>query len=448
MEYQIKNPKISLSLCLDTRSNCKKVDNTFPLKYRISFQGNKKLYATGYTLTEKDFETLTSPSKRKTDKLTETKDALDFIRSEFIEVLNKDFITKFSHQEFTDKLKEFNDEKNGISKKEDNVYEYLERYIEQLLKNEQINTADTYKSTLSNLKTFTNRKRLQFKDIDVEFLKRFENQKVNIEKKSISTVAIYCRNIKRIFNVAIDENVIDRSIYPFGDKKYLIPESLNLKKALNISDIIKILKYESEFVQEMYARDIFVFSYICNGINLADIANLKYSNIDNYNNRITFIRKKTSKSKRTQNSVKEIIIPYYGDVKDLIDQIIEKWKKDSSLKDDFIFGIIEKNQSAVEQNKKIKQATKQFNKYLKRIAEKLEIPFDITTYFARHTWATMTYRNSKDILAIKEGMGHSSRTTSERYISTLPIEELSNSQSALFGGKSIKEIKTKQISTL
>jgi len=432
MEYEIKNPKISLSLSLDTRANCKKVDGSFPVKYRISFQGNKRLYSTGFDLNPDDFDALSSTNKRKSDRITGIKNKLDFIRNEYLEVLNKYFSVKFSHTEFKAKLDEFNDKKNGSDKKSENVFEILENHYKELMENNQIGTASTYRTTLSALKKFTNRKTFQLSEITPDFLKSFENKLINKEEKSINTVSIHCKNIRKIFKDAIRNNIILNDLYPFGTGKYIIPETLNNKRALDISDILKIMTYKTEIEQERYAKDMFVFSYLCNGINMTDIFNLKFSDIDTYNNVITYIRKKTNTS--VKRKTEKIVIPYSDDIKDIIDEILTKWKRKSNNQDDFIFDVIEKTQSAVIQKVKIKQRTKQINKYLKRIAEKLEIKEDISTYFARHSWATILLQSSNNIFLIKEGFGHKSITTTEKYISTLPLDSKKQSHTALLGG--------------
>jgi len=119
------------------------------------------------------------------------------------------------------------------------------------------------------------------------------------KKKSISTVGIYTRSLRTIFNKAISDGIIPNDLYPFGRHKYQTPTALNVKKALSLEDIKKIYDYKAPpGTMKEQARDMWLFSYIANGINPKDIAWLKYSNIKD--DKIVLIRQKTIRTERTQ----------------------------------------------------------------------------------------------------------------------------------------------------
>src|SRR5439155_20985670 len=106
--------------------------------------------------------------------------------------------------------------------------------------------------------------------------------------------------------------------YPFGRRKYVIPASRNIKKALELSDIEKIFFYEcsSDKTGEQQARDYWLFSYFGNGMNPKDIANLKYKNING--DYIHFERAKTERSLR--NDPKPITVFLTEDMKGIIER--------------------------------------------------------------------------------------------------------------------------------
>ena len=98
---------------------------------------------------------------------------------------------------------------------------------------------------------------------------------------SLTTVSIYIRHLRTLFNDAIDCGMARKEQYPFGRRRYQVPASVKIKKALQLSDVQKIFSYKAKKgSKEQWAKDMWVFSYLCNGINVRDIARLKYKNID------------------------------------------------------------------------------------------------------------------------------------------------------------------------
>ena len=83
-------------------------------------------------------------------------------------------------------------------------------------------------------------------------------------RKSKTTVGIYLRPLRAIFNKAIEEGDIVADIYPF--KKYQIPTGQNIKKALDKSELKKLFTTQVEpGSPKEKARDFWFFSYQCNG---------------------------------------------------------------------------------------------------------------------------------------------------------------------------------------
>jgi integrase/recombinase XerD len=92
-----------------------------------------------------------------------------------------------------------------------------------------------------------------------------------------TTVGIYTRNLRSIYNYGISKNVIKKDEnYPFGKRKYVIPSGSNKKKALSQNEVSLIYNYQTTANSpEDKAKDFWIFSYLCNGINFKDIALMK-----------------------------------------------------------------------------------------------------------------------------------------------------------------------------
>jgi site-specific recombinase XerD len=78
--------------------------------------------------------------------------------------------------------------------------------------------------------------------------------------------------------------------------------------------------------------------------------------------------------------------------------------------------LLSEDDSPAEELAKIKQATKTINKYMRRIGEKLEIDMKLTTYTARHSFATILKRSGAPIEFISESLGHKDLKTTENYL--------------------------------
>ncbi|MFM7485640.1 MAG: phage integrase SAM-like domain-containing protein, partial [Cytophagales bacterium] len=152
----------------------------------------------------------------------------------------------------------------------------------QLSKENRSGTADSYQCAYNSFKSYLEskgRKKLNFGDVTPDWLKEYESWMLEKEK-SVTTIGIYLRSLRTIINIAIEEGTLAREFYPFGKRKYQIPSGRNVKKALQLADIQKLVNYKTTTEAEERAKDLWLFSYLCNGANVKDMARLQYRNID------------------------------------------------------------------------------------------------------------------------------------------------------------------------
>ena len=390
---------ILTAIILDTRTQRK--DRTHAIKLRLTYNRKQNYINLRKYLTKQDWDLYKSGSYRRSD-LKELDIELKHIESKAIDLAKS--INYFSLDDFKSKLLE-------IPTKEDSVFDSLKKREKQLIKENRLSTADTFKYTYKSLLSFINssnsKKELMFSEITPEWLQNYENWMIS-KGKSVTTIGFYLKNLRTVLNEAIEKGSLPMKNYPFSKSKYQIPSSKNIKKALFIEDIKQIVEYSPKTQAEEYARDMWLFSYLCNGINIKDVAKLKFKNLDKTH--IYFIRSKTERSTKTKQ--KPIVVVRIGK----INEIITKWSNEETSLDDFIFPILEKEDSPEQELKKVKQAIKTMNKYNKRIAEELGIESKLTTYSARHSFATITKRSGASSEYIGESLGHSSVKTTENYL--------------------------------
>lgn len=250
------------------------------------------------------------------------------------------------------------------------INEMLEAKIKELDENNKFGSKTFYQSTLSLIKRYK-RNNVPIRDITVEWLRDFE--KFCLKTVSQTTLAINMRNIRAIMNIAKSAGVIREADYPFGRGKYQIKEGVGKKKALNKKQLKAIANYSDGNKFTEFYRDLWLFIYFCNGINVADLINLKFSDIQN--GEISFIREKTKDRTRDTKRI-------YAPITPEMQSIIEKWGN-NPRKSIYIFPFMKAGDDAWEHEKKKKNLTKHINDRMKVIGEKLNIG-KITTYMAKH----------------------------------------------------------------
>jgi integrase/recombinase XerD len=399
-----------ISIWLDNRRAY--ADNSYPVKVRITYEGKRNYYPTGIHLSEADFTKATSsrpgPALKEIHlRLQEFERQANFVMEKITEELQVEFSIGLF-----EKYLRIN---TGDAK---DVFKCFERKIEELKSRDQIKTSVGYQTALNALKRFTKIGLLTFPEVDHRFLEAFEMSLLK-QKKSLTTVSIYIRCLRTIFNEAVQDKVVSYELYPFGGKKYRVPMPANNKRALQEEDILKIINYKPETnTWEEYARDIWVLSLLCQGMNMKDIANLRYRNLQR--DKIVFVREKT---KRTRKTHQEPISVYID--QEVLD-IIRKWGNPRTSPNDFILPIYSDNVDAFRNLRVVEQNLQMVDKYLKKIGSAIGIDEKLTFYSARHSFATTLKRQGRSVEEIREFLGHSDIRTTERYLSSFGDEHKRN----------------------
>ena len=410
--------KVSVSLTLDKRRL--KDGNKYPLKLRIYFNRDSKRYPLNYDLTEDEFMNLSTNKK-----LREIFHDASFYTQRAEKIIEK-LKNNFSFIKFEENF--YKEDDNGLTENEEEiitvgktVHELFTNHSTLLDKLGQVSLCDSYKNTIAKIDEFLEKckfspvtektsKHLFLNQINLNFLKCFDRY-MQGQNLSRSTIGIYTRNIRRIWNLEIENKNISVELYPFGRNNYSPPQGVKAKDAIPKNEIQSIFNYTSENKMEMWAKDMWFFSYFANGINLRDIALLKHLNIQG--NQIVLYRQKTNDS---------AIYPIYIYLNEHLQRIIEKWGKPKVKNDgsDYIFDILKVDSTPREEKARTAQTGKQINKYLKRIGiafkiESLALP---KMKKARHSFATVLKHAGASTEMISEQLGHASVKTTEIYLNS------------------------------
>ena len=263
-------------------------------------------------------------------------------------------------------------------------FDYCKEKIEYYSNSGRKSYAGSHNTVLNLLKLYTGNQVLHFSNFTYSFLKEFEQHLLKSGTKK-NAIGVYMRNIRSLFNQAINEDLIEYNMYPF--RKYKIPKEQIAKRNLNTPAIQAIKNIELTNNLEIVARDVFMLSFYLIGINMKDLYSLK----EIHDGRIDFNRAKTGRpySIKVYPEAQEIINRYMGNKRVL---------NFSDLYTDY------------------RNLNKIINKKLKIIGEKAGINSPITTYYARHSWATIasSLNISKDI--IQHALGHGLNTVTDLYV--------------------------------
>lgn len=279
--------------------------------------------------------------------------------------------------------------------------------VRSLLTEGRAGTAESYQCSRSSLKAFS--PNATFADITPDFLRKYEKWMLGNEK-SVTTIGIYLRNLRALINSAISDGMLLKELYPFGKKKYEIPTSNNIKKALNLKDISNIYHYKplpGSTAEKV--KDFWVFLYLCNGINVKDFCLLKYKDL--HDDVIEFQRAKTARTKRKMEPIRVTIL-------DEMKHIINKWGNQPREKNNYVFPVLTNGLTPEHEREIIKLMTKLINKHMRYITQTLKINSTVTTYVARHSYATVMKRSGASTEFIGEALGHSNVRTTQAYLSS------------------------------
>ena len=270
---------------------------------------------------------------------------------------------------------------------------FATRYV-RFAESKKESTKRIYMETYKRMTEFAGAKlqELAFEDITKEWLTKFDNY---MAKQSPSRNArnIHLRNIRAVFNEAIDDEVT--TFYPF--RRFSIRNVATRKRNLKVDELNTLFNYPCEKHAQQYL-DMFKLMFMLLGINTIDLCNLKKIE----NGRIDFYRAKTNRlySIKVEPEALEIINKYKGE--------------------NFLLNILDRY-------KDYKDYTKRLNRALKKIGQvdrvgrggkkvyKALFP-DISTYWARHSWATIAASLDIPKDTIAHALGHGNNTVTDIYI--------------------------------
>ena len=284
------------------------------------------------------------------------------------------------------------------------IGELFKHHLQSLEEEKRTGYRLSIQQTYNSLIKFNRHLDIPFSEMDCNWLKRYE---VWLRKhgKSENTIGVRFRNIRMIFNLAVNMELVKPEFYPFKKFKVSKLHQETAKRALNKAEIHAVINYPTEG-RDFYTRlavDLFTFSYFMGGINFVDMAYLTGRNITE--GRLIYNRRKTSKliNLPLQEEALMVLKRYEDNSKSYLLPILSNAHKTEQQKLNRLHKVITK-----------------VNKALKAIGEELGIPIKLTTYCSRHSYATsVCLANGVSIENVAKMLGHSNIKMTQHYARVL-----------------------------
>lgn len=292
-------------------------------------------------------------------------------------------------------------------------------YYTDFEESDRLGNAKVYRETYNSIIRYTKLSTLDFhiSEITSEWLSSYEKWFIASNNKS-TTISLRFRTLRSVFNKAIEMNCVSKEDYPFDSFRVSKFNTKTKKRSISKTEIKQImnLNLSAETYLMQLSRDIFIFSYLHGGINLTDIANLKLEDIQA--NRIEYVRQKTGQN---------ISVPLLDEGR----RIIEKHRADT--KSIYVFPILNESIHKTAQQKfdRIHKYIGHINKYLKSIGNMANIETPLTTYVARHSFATVLKRSGVNTAIISESLGHSSEKVTQIYLDSFENSQIDDAMKNL-----------------
>lgn len=298
------------------------------------------------------------------------------------------------------------------------VSDFYKKIIADCEKDNKCGNRLVYVNSFNSLMNFSkNKLDIPFNIINVAWLERYEKWLRSNGNKE-TTISLMFRTLRSAFNKAIKEQYVQKADYPFNEYKVSKFDTSTQKRAISKDDILRFIEYNEQIGQKRYmqlSKDIFMFSYLCGGINFTDIANLTKANI--IGGRLQYIRQKTNKMIKIGISEEAM-------------QILQKYEAESN---GYLFPILDRkiHKTPIQKQNRIHKMRGHVNSILKNIGKQLGIEISLTTYVARHSFASVLKKSGVNIAIISEALGHSDLATTQIYLDSFDNEQIDNAMKNL-----------------
>ena len=261
----------------------------------------------------------------------------------------------------------------------------------------KVRLAETYTTATNSLLRFLGKdKNPDFHEMDDALMKNYE---AYLRRRGLvpNTTSFYLRNLRAIYHRAVDKGLTEnrqpfRHVYTGVDK--------TAKRAVSPTLIRKIkeLPLPKGSPREQ-ARDLFLFSFYTRGMPFVDLVALRKQDLRN--GMLSYRRRKTGQM---------LVIHWEKPMQDIVNRL-------SQPSSPYLLPVSEA--PGADERRRYLNALHTLNRHLKAIGRQVGCPIPLTSYCARHAWASIARSEQVSVGTISEAMGHSSERTTRIYLASL-----------------------------
>lgn len=290
--------------------------------------------------------------------------------------------------------------------------DYIQRQIAQLKSANRFGTALNYEKTWKSFSTFLRNTDLPLSAFTEQLIAEYNA--FLIQRGLVrNSVSFYMRVLKAVYNKAARQKLVKQR-YPFQNVYTGIDRTR--KRAVDETVITRLHKLDlPQDSQLALARDLLIFSYCTRGMAFVDIAYLKRTDI--LNGMICYARRKTGQLLKIR-------------IEPCIKRIIERY---ASSQTPYVFPLLTSTNSRDSYVQYLSAINAQ-NRLLHKLSKLLPSESKLTSYTARHSWATAARNHHVPISVISAGMGHASEQTTRIYLTMLENSAIDEANSEIIKG--------------
>lgn len=379
-------------------------EGLYPIVLSVIKDRKTKVISVGIKCLKKDWDEAKSELKKSYNNYTQVNRILLQKKEEALKIVYDFGLEKI---DFT--LTQFEAKFKGEKDINKTVKSFWQEKITDLNLAGRTGNARAYKDTMNSFFKFAKNEKLMFREVTVEMLDKYETYLRSTGSKD-GGIGVRMRELRALFNDAIKKGIVHEKYYPFKAYKVSKLKGKGQKRALTHGEIKLIEELDEEKYPHLaQSKKLFMFSFYTRGMNFYDMMKLTWNEVQG--NYITYTRSKTK-----VNFKIEILPP--------VRKILDEYRERRSITN-YIFPILlhmELTPLQIE-NRKAKKL-KEFNSDLKKIAEIQGIHSTVTSYVARHSYATILRYLGGTTEAISQSMGHSNVGITTAYLKDFEHDDI------------------------
>lgn len=277
-------------------------------------------------------------------------------------------------------------------------FAFMRMEVNRLRLMERMGTAGNYLSTMNSFMAFRRHQDLIVPSLSKHIVEEYGAWLRN-QSLAHNTIAFYLRTLRTMYNKAM-EDMNAESRNPFQGMRMGIEKTA--KRAVGIDVIKKIACLDLKDMRHLdFARDMFLFSVYMRGMPFVDMAYLRKKDL--CNGFISYRRRKTNQMLRVE---------WEQPMQDIVDKYAYLTKGTP-----YLLPVILHDDDS--HRRQYLTTLHRIDRNLMTIGGMIGLKAPLTTYVARHSWASIAHKMNIPIGIISEGLGHDSVKTTLVYLASL-----------------------------